>query len=109
MVFTRQKSITGANPESSPRTQPGTNIREIRTPSWRVFKQEHNEIFIQLVVQYSQEEKGDELHYLVLGLNGSSTDNDMEKPIVPWIFDFHPDKNQHSQVSDVMKMINEAK
>ena len=22
---------------------------------------------------------------------------------------FHPDKNQHSQVSDVMKMINEAK
>ena len=33
----------------------------------------------------------------------------LKKPIVPWLLDFTLDKNQHSQFSDVMKMINEAK
>ena len=38
-----------------------------------VFTQEQNDLFIQQVHQYSQENKSDELHYHVLGLNKSST------------------------------------
>ena len=37
MVFTRQEVRAGANPESPPRTHPGTNIHEVYTPSWTVF------------------------------------------------------------------------
>ena len=51
MVFTRQKSRAGANPEYPPRTQPETNIREVRTLSRTVFTQEQNELCIQRVVQ----------------------------------------------------------
>ena len=46
MVFTRKKSRAGENPESPPRTQPEIYIRELRTPSRKVFTQ---------VVQYSQD------------------------------------------------------
>ena len=77
MVFTRQKARSGANPESPPRTRPGTNIRELHTHIQTVFTKEENEIFIQRVLQYSQEANGGELHYLVPGLNYSSTDDDM--------------------------------
>ena len=73
MVFTRQKARAGANPESPSRTQPGKNIREECTTSRTVFTWEQNELFIQRVVQYYQEAEGDELNYLVLGLNDSST------------------------------------
>ena len=45
MVFTRKKARVGANPESPPRNQPETNVREVRTTSRTVFKQEHNELF----------------------------------------------------------------
>ena len=82
MVFTRQKARAGENPESPPRTQPEKNIREIGTPSRTVFTQKQNELFVQRVVQYSQEKEGDDLHYYVLGLNGSSTEDDTEKIIV---------------------------
>ena len=51
MLFTRQKSRVGENPESPPTTQPGKNIREVLTPSWTVFTQEQNELFVQRVVQ----------------------------------------------------------
>ena len=43
MVFNRQKSRTGANPESPPITHPGKNIREIHTPRQTVFTREQNE------------------------------------------------------------------
>ena len=33
----------------------------------------------------------------------------MKNPIVPRLFNFTLDKNWHSQVSDVMKMINKAR
>ena len=33
----------------------------------------------------------------------------MQKAYRSLALQFHPDKNQHSQVSDEMKMINEAK
>ena len=79
MVFTRQKERAGANPESPPRTQPETNISEVRTPSWTVFMQEQNELFVQRVVQYSQEKEVDYFHYRVLGLNESSTEDDTKK------------------------------
>ena len=79
MVFTRKKAILGANIESPARAQPGKNIREVRTPRQTVFKQEQNELFIQRVLKYSQEENGDKLYYLVLGLNESSAEDYMKK------------------------------
>ena len=54
MVCTRQKSREGVNSEYSQRTQPVTNIREVRTPSRTVFTKEQNELFFQQVVKYSQ-------------------------------------------------------
>ena len=51
IIFTRQKARAFANPESPPRTQPETNIHEVRTPSWKVFKQEQYELFVQQVLQ----------------------------------------------------------
>ena len=77
MVFTRQKSRAGANPESPARTHPGTNIREGSNLRQTFFTREHNDLFIQRVLQYSQENESDELHYHVLFLNESSTEDDM--------------------------------
>ena len=78
MVITRQKSRAGANPQYPPRTHPEKKLREVRTLSRTEFTQEQNELFVQLVVQYSQESGGDDLHYHVIGLNESSTENDMK-------------------------------
>ena len=47
MLYTRQESRGGANPESPPINLTGTNIREVRTPSRTVFRREYNESFIQ--------------------------------------------------------------
>ena len=57
MVFTMQKARAGSNPESPQKTQPETNIREVRTPSWTFFKQEQNELSVQQVVKYYQEKE----------------------------------------------------
>ena len=57
MVFTRKKSRADANPKSPPTTHPGTNISEVRTPSRIFFTEEQNELFVQQVVQYSQESR----------------------------------------------------
>ena len=54
MLFTRKKARAGANPESPPITPTEKNIREVHTISRTVFKQEHNELFVQQFVQYSQ-------------------------------------------------------
>ena len=86
MVFTRKKARADANPESPPRTQPEINIRELRTPNRTVFTPEHNELFVQQVVQYSQDLEGEVLHYHVICLNESSTDDDLRKPIINWLF-----------------------
>ena len=51
MVFTRQKTRAGANPEPPARIQPGTNICEVRTTRQTVFTREQNELFIQQVIQ----------------------------------------------------------
>ena len=48
------------------------------------------------------------MHYHVLGLNESSTDDDMKKAHCKLALIFHPDKNKHSQASAVMLMINKA-
>ena len=109
MVFTRQKSRTGENPESPPRPQPETNLHEVCTPSQTVSAQEHNEIFVQQGVQYSQEKDGEDLHYRVLGLNKSSTEDIMKKTYHKLDIQYHPDKNKHPKASAVMHMINEAK
>ena len=109
MVFARQKARAGGNPKSPERTQLGTNIHEVSTPRRTAFTREQNELFVQQVLQFSQEDKGCEFHYHVLGFNYSSTEYDMEKAYRSLALQFHPDKNQHSQVSDVMKIINEVK
>ena len=83
MVFNRQKSRAVANPEFPARTHPGTNIREGINPRRTVFTREQNDLFIRQVLQYSQEDKSNELHYHVLGLNESSTEDDMKMPIFP--------------------------
>ena len=77
MVFTRQKSREDENPESPAITQPGTNILEGSNPRRPVFTREHNDLFIQRVLQYYQEKKSDELHYNVISLNESSTEDDI--------------------------------
>ena len=88
MVFNRQKSRAVANPEFPARTHPGTNIHEGRNPRRKIVTHEQNDLFIQRVLQYSQKEKSDELHYHVLGLNESSTEGNTKKAIVAWLFDF---------------------
>ena len=95
MVFTRQKARAGANPESLPRIQPETNIPEVRTARQTVFTWEQNELFIQRFVQYSQDAEGDELYYIVLGLNDSSTEDDIKKAYCSLACRFHPDKNKY--------------
>ena len=50
ICYLLDKKRAGANPESSPRNQPGKNKREVRTPIQTVFTQEHNELFIQQVL-----------------------------------------------------------
>ena len=49
------------------------------------------------------------MHYRVIGLNESSIEDDMKKAYCTLDCQFHPDKNKHSQFSDVMQMINKAK
>ena len=78
MIFTIKKARAGANPESPTRTQPEINIREVRTPSRTVFTQEQNELFVQQVVQYSQDLEGEVFHYHVLCLNEYSTEDDLK-------------------------------
>ena len=79
MVYTRQKSIAGANPESSAITCPGRNICEGSNPRRPVLAREQNGLFIQRVLQYSQENESIECYYHVIGLNESSTEDDMKK------------------------------
>ena len=88
MVFTRQKARAGGNPEYTPITHLGTNIREVRTTNRVVFTQEQTYLFVQQFVQYYQEKEDCELNYHVLGLNESSKEDEMKKPIVTWLVDF---------------------
>ena len=48
------------------------------------------------------------MHYHVLGLDESSTEDDMKMTYQNLAHQFHPDKNQHSQASNLMIMINET-
>ena len=49
------------------------------------------------------------MHYHVIGLNESSTEDDIKQSYRSLALQFHSDKNHNSQVTEVMKMINEAK
>ena len=109
MLFTIQKARSGANPEYPARTQPGKNIRERSNPRRPVFTREQNGLFIQRVIQYSQVNESNELHYHVLGLNESSTEDDMKKAYLYLALRLHPDKNNHSHVNEVVLMIIKAR
>ena len=82
IVFNGQKERADANQESSPRTHQEINIREVRTPSQIVFTQENIVLFVQQAVQYSQDLEGEDLHYHVIGLNESSTEDDLKNSII---------------------------
>ena len=49
------------------------------------------------------------MHCHVLGLNESSTEDDMQKAYHKLALSSHHEKNNHLQDSAVMRMINEAK
>ena len=49
------------------------------------------------------------MHYIVISLTESSTEDDMKKAYLSLALQFHPDKNKHSQVTELMRMIIEAK
>ena len=87
MVFTRQKAIGDANPESPPRTHHEINIREVQTPSRTVFAQEQAELLVQQVFKDAQVLESEFLYYHVIALNESSKEDDLKKPILNWIFD----------------------
>ena len=109
MVFIRKKSIAGENTESPPRTHPSSNIRKLRTPSRTVFTQKYNELFIEKFLQCSQDVAGDELHFFVLGLNESSTEEYMKKYYCSLARRFHSNKNQHLNCTDLMQVIKQDK
>ena len=71
IIFTRKILREDANPDSPATTYPVNYIHEVCTSSRTVFTQEHNELSVQQVVQYSQEKEGEYLHYHILGLNES--------------------------------------
>ena len=92
MEFIRQKAIPDANPESHPGTHPEINICEVCTPSWTVFKQERNELFVQQVLQYSQFFEGEVLHCHVIFLNESSKEDDLKKAYRKLALQSQPEK-----------------
>ena len=98
MVFMRQKERADANPEYPPRTQPEINILEVQTTSRTIFTQEQSELLFQKVGQDAQE--GEFLHYHVLGLNESSTEDEFKKAYRKLALRSHPDKNKYPQASD---------
>ena len=65
--------------------------------------------YFQKVVQYTQNLKGEDLHYRVLGLNDSSTKDDMKKSSCKLALRYHSDKNKHPQAYAVIHMIKDAK
>ena len=79
MVYTRKKSISDANPESPPIIKHEINIPEVPTPSRKVFIPEHNELFVQRVVQDAQFLEGEVLYYHIIGLNESTTEDYLKK------------------------------
>ena len=60
-----------------------------------VFSKEQNDLFIQKVQEYSLYAKGEILNLFVLGLNESSTEEDMKKTYCSVSLQFYPDKNIH--------------
>ena len=87
MVYTRKKARADSNPQSPPLFQHEINIREVPSPSRKAFTQEHNELFVQRIVQDAQVLEGGVLYYYILGLDESSTEDDLKNPIVNWLFD----------------------
>ena len=55
------------------------NPKADANPSKTVFSKEQNDLLTQKVKEYSLYTKGENLHLFVLGLNESSTEDDMKK------------------------------
>ena len=58
------------------------NAKAVANPSKTVFSKEQNDLFIQKVQEYYLYAKGEILNIFVLGLNESSTEEDMEKSLL---------------------------
>ena len=71
MVYTRQQ-----------------NAKADANPSKTVFSKELNDLFNQKFQEYSLYEKGEKSNLFVLGLNESSTEEDMKKSTIPCLFGF---------------------
>ena len=74
-----------------------------------VFSKEQNDLLIQKVNVYSLHATGEKLNLFVLGLNESSTEENMKTAYRSMALRFHPDKNIDVDTSKMMGMINEAK
>ena len=71
------------------------NAKAGANPSKTVFSKEKNDLFIQKFQEYSLYAKGEILNLFVLGLNESSTEEDIKKAYRSMSLLFHPDKNIH--------------
>ena len=85
------------------------NAKADANPSKPVFSKEQNDLLIQKVHEYSLHATGEKLNLFVLGLNESSTEEDMKTAYCSMALQFHPDKNIDVDTSKIMGMINEAK
>ena len=64
------------------------NAKADANPSKPVFIKEQNDLFNQKFQEYSLYEKGEKSNLFVLGLNESSTEEDMKKYTIPCLLGF---------------------
>ena len=65
------------------------NEKADKNPSMTKFSKEHNDLKIKQVQEYSRHAAVPyPLNLYVLGLNYSSTEEEMKKPIILWLVDF---------------------
>ena len=80
------------------------NAKADANPSKTVFSKEQNDLKIQQVQEYSLHVTGQySLDLFVLGLNYSSTEAEMKKPVIPWLVYFTL-TNRYPAVADLYQI-----